>query len=70
MPDNKNLFEFGTGSIDKDQWLRDIDNEQEDFITRYGSATNKHRTALLRQAFQDLRTRIANGDMLNRTADG
>jgi hypothetical protein len=33
-------------------------------------ATNKHRTALLRQAFQDLRTRIANGDMLNRTADG
>lgn len=70
MSDIKNPFSFGTGDIDKDLWLRDIDNEQEDFITRYGSATNKHRTALLRQAFQDLRTRIANGDMLNRTADG
>jgi len=36
----------------------------------YGSAANKHRTTLLRQAFQDLRRRIATGDMLNRTADG
>ena len=70
MEEIKNPFSFGTGDIDKDLWLRDIDNEQEDFITRYGSATNKHRTALLRQAFQDLRARIANGDMLNRTADG
>ena len=70
MEEIKNPFSFGTGNIDKDQWLRDIDNEQEDFITRYGGATNKHRTALLRQAFQDLRARIASGDMLNRTADG
>jgi len=23
----KNTFDFGTGSIDKDQWLRDIDAE-------------------------------------------
>jgi hypothetical protein len=51
MGDIKNPFNFGTGNIDKDQWLKDIDNEQEGFITMYGSATNKHRTALLRQAF-------------------
>lgn len=70
MPDNKNLFDFGTGSIDKDQWLRDIDSKQEEFISMYGSAANKHKTTLLRQAFQDLRRRIATGDMLNRTADG
>lgn len=70
MAEPKNIFNFGTGNIDKDQWLRDIDSEQEDFISKYGMATNKHRTALLRQAFQDLRTRIVNGDMLNRTADG
>lgn len=70
MAEPKNPFDFGTGSIDKDQWLRDIDNEQDAFISRYGSAANKHRTALLRDAFADLRRRIANGDMLNRTADG
>lgn len=70
MRDIKNPFNFGTGNIDKDQWLKDIDNEQEGFITMYGSAANKHRTALLRQAFQDLRRRIASGDMLSRTADG
>lgn len=70
MPDNKNLFDFGTGSIDKDQWLRDIDAKQDEFISMYGSAANKHRTTLLTQAFQDLRRRIASGDMLNRTADG
>ena len=70
MGEIKNPFNFGTGNIDKDQWLKDIDNEQEDFISKYGSATNKHRTALIRQAFQDLRSRIANGDMLGRTADG
>lgn len=70
MAEPKNSFDFGTGSIDKDQWLRDIDNEQDAFISRYGSAANKHRTALLRDAFADLRRRIANGDMLNRTADG
>jgi hypothetical protein len=30
MPDEiKNPFDFGTGSIDKDQWLRDIDEGQE-----------------------------------------
>ena len=46
--DPKNIFNFGTGDIDKDQWLKDIDNGQEEFITTYGSATNKHRTALLR----------------------
>jgi len=27
MADPKNPFDFGTGSIDKDQWLKDIDNE-------------------------------------------
>lgn len=70
MPDNENTFDFGTGSIDRNQWLRDIDNGQEEFISMYGNVANKHRTALLRQAFQDLRRRIANGDMLNRTADG
>ncbi len=70
MAEPKNIFDFGTGNIDKDQWLRDIDSEQDDFVSKYGMATNKHRTTLLRQAFQDLRTRIANGDMLNRTADG
>lgn len=70
MPDDKNLFDFGTGSIDRDQWLRDIDSTQDEFISMYGSAANKHRTTLLRQAFQDLRRRIASGDMLNRTADG
>lgn len=70
MAEPKNPFDFGTGSIDKDQWLRDIDNEQDAFISRYGNAANKHRTTLLRQAFADLRARIANGDMLNRTADG
>ena len=70
MPDDKDLFDFGTGSIDRNQWLRDIDNEQDAFISRYSGAANKHRTALLRQAFADLRARIANGDMLNRTADG
>ena len=66
----KNTFDFGTGSIDKDQWLRDIDAEQDEFISRYAGAVNKHRAALIRQAFSDLRGRIANGDMLNRTADG
>ena len=70
MPDDKNLFEFGTGSIKRDQWLRDIDNEQDAFISRYSNAVNKHRATLLRQAFTDLRDRIARGDMLNRTADG
>ena len=68
--DPKNIFNFGTGDIDKDQWLKDIDNGQEEFITTYGSATNKHRTALLRQAFQDLRSRLASGDMLRRNSDG
>ena len=70
MAEPKNPFDFGTGSIDKDQWQRDIDNEQDAFIARYQNATNKKRGLLLRQAFQDLRKRIANGDMLNRTADG
>lgn len=70
MADPKNPFDFGTGSIDKDQWLRDIDAEQGDFVSRYSSAVNKHRAALMREAFADLRKRIANGDMLNRTADG
>lgn len=71
MPDEiKNPFDFGTGSIDKDQWLRDIDEGQEQFIGSYGPSLNKHRTALLRQAFADLRRRISNGDMLSRTADG
>jgi len=27
MGEIKNPFSFGTGDIDKDQWLRDIDNE-------------------------------------------
>ena len=70
MAELKNPFDFGTGSIDKDQWLRDIDNEQDAFISRYSGAVNKHRATLLRDAFADLRRRIANGDMLNRTADG
>ena len=70
MADPKNPFDFGTGSIDKDQWLKDIDNEQEGFVSQYANAANKHRTTLLRQAFQDLRNRIASGDMLSRTADG
>ena len=70
MTDPKNPFDFGTGSIDKDQWLKDIDNEQEGFVSQYANAANKHRTTLLRQAFQDLRNRIASGDMLSRTADG
>lgn len=70
MAEPKNSFDFGTGSIDKDQWLRDIDNEQDAFISRYSGAVNKHRATLLRDAFADLRRRIANGDMLNRTADG
>lgn len=70
MADPKNIFNFGTGDIDKDQWLKDIDNGQEEFITKYGSATNKHKTALLRQAFQDLRSRLASGDMLRRNSDG
>lgn len=70
MAEPKNPFDFGTGSIDKDQWQRDIDNEQDAFIARYQNATSKKRGLLLRQAFQDLRKRIANGDMLNRTADG
>ena len=70
MKDPKNPFDFGTGSIDKDQWLKDIDNEQEGFVSQYANAANKHRTTLLRQAFQDLRNRIASGDMLSRTADG
>jgi hypothetical protein len=33
MTDPKNPFDFGTGSIDKDQWLKDIDNEQEGFVS-------------------------------------
>ena len=70
MAEPKNPFDFGTGSIDKDQWLRDIDAEQDEFISRYSNAVNKHRATLLRDAFTDLRRRIANGDMLNRTADG
>ena len=70
MAEPKNPFDFGTGSIDKDQWLRDIDAEQDNFVSRYSSAVNKHRATLLRDAFADLRRRIANGDMLNRTADG
>lgn len=70
MAEPKNPFDFGTGSIDKDQWLRDIDAEQGDFVSRYSNAVNKHRAALMREAFTDLRRRIANGDMLNRTADG
>ena len=70
MTEPKNPFDFGTGSIDKDQWLRDIDAEQDAFISRYSGAVNKHRATLLRDAFTDLRRRIANGDMLNRTADG
>lgn len=70
MAEPKNPFDFGTGSIDKDQWLRDIDAEQDEFISRYSNAVNKHRATLLRDAFADLRRRIANGDMLNRTADG
>jgi hypothetical protein len=70
MAEPKNPFDFGTGSIDKDQWLRDIDAEQGNFVSQYSSAVNKHRAILLREAFADLRRRIANGDMLNRTADG
>lgn len=70
MAEPKNPFDFGTGSIDKDQWLRDIDAEQGNFVSQYSSAVNKHRAALMREAFADLRRRIANGDMLNRTADG
>jgi len=27
MAEPKNIFNFGTGDIDKDQWLRDIDSE-------------------------------------------
>jgi hypothetical protein len=48
MADPKNPFDFGTGSIDKDQWLKDIDNEQEGFVSQYANAANKHRTTLLR----------------------
>jgi hypothetical protein len=70
MAEPKNPFDFGTGSIDKDQWLRDIDAEQGNFVSQYSSAVNKHRATLMREAFADLRKRIANGDMLNRTADG
>ena len=70
MTDPKNTFDFGTGSIDKDQWLRDIDAGQDEFIHMYSNSFNKHRTALLRQAFADLRDRISRGDMLNRSADG
>lgn len=70
MAEPKNPFDFGTGSIDKDQWLRDIDAEQDNFVSRYSNAVNKHRATLIRDAFADLRRRIANGDMLNRTADG
>ena len=44
----KNPFDFGTGSIDKDQWQRDIDSEQDAFITRYTNATNKKSGLLLR----------------------
>jgi len=70
MAEPKNPFNFGTGNIDKDQWLRDIDAEQGEFVSQYSNAVNKHRATLLRDAFADLRRRIANGDMLSRTADG
>jgi hypothetical protein len=48
MADDKNLFNFGTGNIKRDQWLRDIDSEQDAFISRYTNATNKRKGLLLR----------------------
>lgn len=69
-PDKQRKFNFGTGEIDVDQWLRDIDAGLPDYYDRMSKAYHKKENEEVRNAMTDLIGRISSGDMLSRSADG
>lgn len=69
-PDKKKKFNFGTGEIDVDQWLQDIDAGLPDYYERMGKTYHNKENEEVRNAMTDLIGRISSGDMLSRSANG
>lgn len=69
-PDKQRKFNFGTGEIDVDQWLRDIDAGLPDYYDRMSKTYHKKENEEVRNAMTDLIGRISSGDMLSRSANG
>lgn len=70
MPEENKKFNFGTGEIDKNKWLQDIDAGLPEYYNTYGSYWGNERTEEVRKAMSDLIGRISSGDMQSRTANG
>lgn len=69
-PDKKRKFNFGTGEIDVDQWLRDIDAGLPEYYNSVGRAYHNTESEEIRNAMTDLIGRISSGDMVSRSANG
>jgi hypothetical protein len=69
-PDSKKKFNFGTGEIDVDQWLKDIDAGLSGYYADVDKTYHKQEAAAIRKAMSNLVGRISNGDMMSRSANG
>lgn len=69
-PEEKKKFNFGTGEIDTNKWLQDIDSGLEGYYKTYSDYWGQERTAEVQKAMQDLVGRISSGDMQSRSANG
>ena len=69
-PDKKKKFNFGTGEIDVDQWLQDIDAGLNAYYSDIDKTYHKEEAQAVRNAMTNLIGRISNGDMMSRSANG
>lgn len=69
-PDKKKKFNFGTGEIDVDQWLQDIDAGLNAYYTDIDKTYHKGEAQAVRNAMTNLIGRISSGDMMSRSANG
>lgn len=69
-PDKKKKFNFGTGEIDVDQWLQDIDAGLNAYYTDIDKTYHKEEAQAVRNAMTNLVGRISSGDMMSRSANG
>lgn len=69
-PEKKKKFNFGTGEIDVDQWLQDIDAGLNAYYSDIDKTYHKEEAQAVRNAMTNLIGRISNGDMMSRSANG
>ena len=69
-PDKKKKFNFGTGEIDVDQWLQDIDAGLNAYYSDIDKTYHKEEAQAVRNAMTNLIGRISSGDMMSRSANG